>query len=159
MMLSIKTVFCCLATFALTFPVQAQKLDQSRIVYRCEHQGKISYSDEPCVGAKEVDVTPTQGLDKSSGVSRKGAEVQRDEHRRQLVQALKPLDATMDEKRFDQAVRRQPLSAEAQRACRQLDQQLPQLKTAEASASTEAEKAQAEVRLFRARKTFKNLRC
>jgi hypothetical protein len=138
---------------------QAQKLDKSRIVYRCEHQGKISYSDEPCVGAKEVDVTPTQGLDRSSGVSRKGAEVQRDEHRRQLVQALKPLDANMDEQRFDQSIHRQPLSAEAQRACRQLDQQLPQLKAAEARPTTEAEKAQAEVRLFRARKAFKDLRC
>jgi hypothetical protein len=159
-MFPIKTLRYCFPALAFAACMaQAQTLDKSRIVYRCEHQGKITYADEPCVGAKEVDVTPTQGLDKSSGVSRKGAEVRRDEHRRQLVQALKPLDGRMDEKRFDQLVHRQPLSPEAQRACRQLDQQLPQLKAAESSASTESAKAQAEVNLFRARKAFKHLRC
>jgi hypothetical protein len=159
-MLTLRTLRYCFAALVLAAcTAQSQTLDKSRVVYRCEQQGKITYADEPCVGATEVDVTPTQGLDKSSGVSRKGAEVRRDEHRRQLVQAIKPLDGRMDEKRFDQLVHRQPLSPEAQRGCRQLDQQLPQLKVAEASATTASAKAQAEVNLFRARKAFKDLRC
>lgn len=47
-------------------------------VYRCEHGGKVSYSDEPCVGAKVVDATPTQGMDKMAGSTSKGAEALRD---------------------------------------------------------------------------------
>lgn len=28
-------------------------------VYRCETNGKVNYSDAPCVGAKVIDATPT----------------------------------------------------------------------------------------------------
>ena len=63
----IKTLRYCLPALALAAcTAQAQTLDKSRIVYRCEHQGKITYADEPCVGATEVDVTPTQGLQGSA---------------------------------------------------------------------------------------------
>lgn len=41
-------------------------------VYRCDQGGKIGYSHEPCLGGKVIDATPTQGMDKMSGVSRKG---------------------------------------------------------------------------------------
>lgn len=51
----------------------------------------MSYSDAPCVGAKEIDATPTQGMDKMTGTSRKGADVRRDEHNAVMADALKPL--------------------------------------------------------------------
>ena len=47
----------------------------AQTVYKCESKGAVTYSHEPCMGAKVVDTTPTQGLDKSSGSSRKGADV------------------------------------------------------------------------------------
>jgi len=157
-----KLRFCfAVVTFAGASAVSvspAQTLDKTRIVYRCEHQGKVTYSDEPCVGARQVDVTPTQGLDMSSGVSRKGADVQHAEHRKRMAEALKPLTG-LDAKGLEQSGRRMQLTAEVQQACRQLDQKLPDLTSAEAQAVTKLAKAEAEVRLFRARKAFKDLRC
>jgi hypothetical protein len=50
---------------SFSIPAHAQKP-----VYRCETAGKVSYSDAPCVGAKEIDATPTQGMDKMTGASR-----------------------------------------------------------------------------------------
>jgi hypothetical protein len=44
-------------------------------VYRCETNGKVSYSDAPCVGARVIDATPTQGMDKMTGQSREGSNV------------------------------------------------------------------------------------
>lgn len=45
-------------------------------VYRSVGKGAVVYSHEPCIGAEVVDTT-LQGLDKSSGQSRKGADVVR----------------------------------------------------------------------------------
>lgn len=58
-----------LVVWMLTVPMVALA---QKTVYRCESAGKVAYSHEPCVGAREVDTTPTQGLDKMSGHSRKG---------------------------------------------------------------------------------------
>ena len=78
--------FALLGLLSFSFPAHAQKP-----VYRCETAGKVSYSDAPCVGAKEIDTTPTQGMDKMTGASRKGADVQRAEHNALMADALKPL--------------------------------------------------------------------
>ena len=78
--------FALLGLLSFSFSAQAQKP-----VYRCETAGKVSYSDAPCVGAKEIDTTPTQGMDKMTGASRKGADVQRAEHNALMADALKPL--------------------------------------------------------------------
>lgn len=64
---------------------------QAQSVYRCETHGRIGYSHEPCVGAKVVDTTPTQGLDKAIGASRKGRDVRREEFKRSLNEAMRPL--------------------------------------------------------------------
>lgn len=160
----IRSLWCwgvaiCLANAGCCGLAHAQsRMDKTRSVYRCEQQGRVSYSDEPCLGAKEVDVTPTQGLDKSSGVSRKGADVQRAERDKLMAEALRPLTG-LDAKGLEQAGRRTQLAPDAQRACRQLDQQLPALKAAEVQAADDAAKAQAELLLYRARKSFKELRC
>ena len=78
--------FALLGLLSFSISAHAQKP-----VYRCETAGKVSYSDAPCVGAKEIDAIPTQGMDKMTGASRKGADVRRDEHNALMADALKPL--------------------------------------------------------------------
>ena len=46
--------FALLGLLSFSIPAHAQKP-----VYRCETAGKVSYSDAPCVRAKEIDTTPT----------------------------------------------------------------------------------------------------
>lgn len=97
---------------------------QAQSVYRCETQGRIGYSHEPCVGAKVIDTTPTQGLDKSTGASRKGHDVRREELNRKLNEAMRPLTGMSHEqtKVFE---RRFKLPASAQAECKLLDMRLP----------------------------------
>ena len=97
---------------------------QSRTVYKCAQGGKVAYSDEPCLNATVVDATPTRGLDKSTGVSRKGFDVQREERREAVAEALRPITG-MNARQFDTFGRRQKLSVDAQRECSRLDKALP----------------------------------
>lgn len=126
-------------------------------VYRCETNGKITYSDAPCVGAKVIDATPTQGMDKMTGQSRKGAAVQRDELNTAFDNALRPLHgrshADMDVMR-----RRVKLPSREQAQCARLDDRLPVLEADAARAAGEA-KARADVDLYKARKQFFDLKC
>jgi hypothetical protein len=126
-------------------------------VYRCEAGGKVSYSDAPCVGARTVDVTPTQGMDKMGGQSRKGAEVQHDEGRKVLDKALQPLTGKSHED-MDVLRRRVNLSPGTRARCGALDGQLAELQGAVAQTSG-AEKGRAEVELYKARKSFFDLQC
>lgn len=102
----------------------ASAVAQAQAVYRCETQGRIGYSHEPCVGAKVIDTTPTQGLDKSTGASRKGSDVRREELNRKLNEAMRPLTGMSHEqtKVFE---RRFKLPATAQAECKLLDLRLP----------------------------------
>lgn len=52
-------------------------------VYRCEKAGQVTYTDAPCEGAKEVDVTPTEGLNKWSGTERVSNEIRQQQGARQ----------------------------------------------------------------------------
>jgi hypothetical protein len=145
----------CLASTLLAiaiFPAAAQ-----HSVYRCETNGKVSYSDAPCVGAKVIDATPTQGMDKMTEQSRKGRDVQREEFNAAFDIALRPLHgrshADMDVMR-----RRVKLPRGDQAQCVSLDTRLPQLEADVAGASGEA-KARADVDLYKARKRFFDLKC
>lgn len=126
-------------------------------VYRCETNGKVSYSDAPCVGAKVIDATPTQGMDKMTGQSRKGREVQREEFNAAFDNAFRPLHgrshADMDVMR-----RRVKLPRGDQAQCANLDNRLPQLESNVAGTSGDA-KARADVDLYKARKRFFDLKC
>jgi hypothetical protein len=126
-------------------------------VYRCETNGKVSYSDAPCVGARVIDATPTQGVDKMTGQSRKGRDVQRDEFNAAFDNAFRPLHgrshADMDVMR-----RRVKLPRGDQAQCANLDDRLPQLVFDASRASGEA-KARADVDLYKARKRFFDLKC
>ncbi len=126
-------------------------------VYRCETQGRVSYSDAPCVGAREVDATPTLGVDRVTGARRRGAEVLRDERRAVMAEALKPLTGWTPE-RYRLEQHRARLSPRDQAECRQLDAHLPNLKQRAAQATPEG-KARAEVELFRTRQQFHDLGC
>ena len=77
-----------LATLSVCLLISTSVLAQ-KSVYRCETAGKVSYSHEPCVGAKEIDATPTQGMDKMTGQSRKGRDVLRHEQDGVMADALK----------------------------------------------------------------------
>jgi hypothetical protein len=129
----------------------------AQVVYKCKSSGSVVYSNEPCLGAKVVDTTPTQGLDKSSGRSVKGADVSRSETRKAFADAIKPLTG-MDAAQLDQAGKRQKLETKGQRECAVLDRQLPaQVRDARASDKTVA--ARAEIVLFESRKRFRELGC
>jgi hypothetical protein len=113
-------------------------------VYRCEREGKIGYSHEPCPGAREVDTRPTQGLDKSSGVSRKGADVRAAEFDKAVEEGLRPFLGQTPEQ-WQARHRRAKLSANARSECQALD---PRIR----SAATEDE-------LFLTRKRYRELGC
>jgi hypothetical protein len=136
----------------LGFQAHAQKP-----VYRCETAGHVSYSDEPCVGAEEINVTPTPGMDKKTGTSRKGVDVRRDEYDAEVANALKPLTGmTADQYRVHR--HRFKLSPADKAECARLDNSLSGLKQRAATASTN-DKAMAEVELYKARKRFNDLNC
>ncbi|MHB1114850.1 MAG: DUF4124 domain-containing protein [Acidovorax defluvii] len=140
----------CLLSFSIA--AHAQKP-----VYRCETAGKVSYSDAPCVGAKEIDATPTQGMDKMTGTSRKGADVRRDEHNALMADALKPLTG-MSPEQYRVYKHRFKLSPRDKAECARLDTELPVLKRRAATAPP-GDKALADVELYKARKQFNDLNC
>ena len=130
---------------------------QAQTVYRCESGGRVVYSHEPCVGAKAVDTTPTQGLDKSTGISRKGRDVRRDELKRRLNEAMYPLTG-MSHEETSVFERRMRLTASEQAMCKVLDLRLPD-EEKDALSGNPADKADAEMRLYQSRKRYRDLRC
>ncbi len=126
-------------------------------VYRCETGGKVSYAHAPCVGAKEIDATPTQGMDKMTGPSRKGSDVLRHEREAMMGKALQPLTGmSPDQYRIYQ--KRYKLSPQDRHDCARLDAALPALNLQVATASA-AGQALADVELYKARKRFDDLHC
>lgn len=146
---------------------QTQLPAPSRTAFKCEADGKVSYSDSPCLGAKKVDLEPTRGL--SSSVSGKsplsaspplGADVQRERQREALAEAIKPITG-LDAKQFDiQGRRLKQLSPEARQSCARLDRAIPAAEAAEASASaSKASLPAAQEHLLQLRRRFRELRC
>jgi len=126
-------------------------------VYRCETNGRITYSDAPCVGAKVIDATPTQGMDKMTGQSRKGKDVQTAEMNTAIDKAVQPLTGRTHEE-MNTARRRFKLGAQDQAECTRLDAKLPNLE-ADVAGASESTKAHADVELYKARKRFFDLSC
>ncbi|NRF71417.1 DUF4124 domain-containing protein [Aquincola sp. S2] len=125
-------------------------------VYRCDVDGKVTYSDEPCLGAKRVDVQPTRGLDKSSGKERTGADVARERRREGLAEALRPVTG-MDAKQFDAEGRRHRLQPADKAECRWLDASIARLEASEKAATGEATATQRD--LLSQRRRYLDLRC
>lgn len=125
-------------------------------VYKCVAKGAVVYSHEPCIGAEVVDTTPTQGLDKSSGQSRKGADVVRNEQNKSLADALKPLFNETPEQR-EKRHRRAKLALAERTECDKLDAEIsgtskPGLKQREQPSPSDRQ-------LFQTRQRYRDLRC
>lgn len=131
----------------------------TRTVYKCqEGGGRTYYADAPCMGATKIDLTPTRGLDKSSGQQHQGSDVRRERLREQYAEAFRPVTG-MDTRQIEQAARRSLLAPEAQQACRQLDVALPPAEQAEQQAATTTERLAAQRRLLQLRQQFHTRRC
>ena len=130
----------------------------SRTVYRCDEGGKVHYSDSPCLGAKKIDVTPTRGLNASSGRELTGSDVQRERQREQISEAVRPITG-MNSDQFAQSGRRSALSVEAQRECRKLDHDLPDAEQNEVAAQGTTQLKSAQLTLFQLRKRYRELGC
>tara|TARA_R110001583_G_scaffold185046_1_gene344794 strand:- start:19259 stop:19732 length:474 start_codon:yes stop_codon:yes gene_type:complete len=132
----------------------AQKLPPpAKTVFKCEVGGRIIYTDSPCPGAEKIEVEPTRGVDGISGKKRVGRDVQREQHRELMADALKPLTG-LNAKQLEVRQRRQQLDFEAQQECMRLDRQIPALELEERTA-----KASAQAELFALRKRFRGLGC
>jgi hypothetical protein len=130
----------------------------AQTVYRCEvSKGRVSYSNEPCMGAKVVDTTPTQGLDKSSGESRKGSDVQREQLNKSFHDAIRPVTGKSHEE-MKVAGRRHKLSISSRLECEGLDERLA-AQEAEVSKADAQSREQAEAQLFLSRSRYRNLGC
>jgi hypothetical protein len=129
----------------------------SRTVYRCEQDGKVVYSDAPCLGAKRVDLAPTRGLDATSGRPQAGADVRREKHDELMSDALRPLLNESPEQRSTRH-KRFKLSAAAKSECEALDAQIPELERRERSPRSES-LSQVQQVLLASRSRFRELRC
>lgn len=132
-------------------PASAQNLPApSRTVFKCEVDGKVTYSDAPCLGARKLEVEPTRGLNKMSGTVRTGADVRREQHREIVAEAIKPLTGK-NAKELETHGRRMRLAPEARNECQRLDGEIAMMERKERQASggplMEAQQALLEVRL------------
>lgn len=155
-------VLLTLMALGAHFVVHAQTTAQSlpvpsRIIYKCVVAGKIAYTDEPCLGAKRLDIEPSRGLSKFSGKEMIGADVQRENHRDMMADALRPL-AGLNHQQYATLHRRVNLSGAAKAECGMLDQSIPQTEAVEADSAREARPA-IQRDLLSLRKRFKELRC
>jgi hypothetical protein len=124
-------------------------LAQSQPVYKCVTAGKVAYSDEPCVGATVVDTTPTQGLDKITGTSKKGADVQKIELNKAMAEALKPVfNETPDQR--SQRHKRSKLLENDKLECGRLEGEIQ---------GKRAMDTRQQVALYQARKRYNDLKC
>lgn len=153
-----KLMLSALAMFGAAVLAQSSNLPApSRSVYKCETNGKVIYTDEPCLGAKRVEVQPTRGLDKSSGRAQVGADVARERRREAFAEGLRPVTG-MTPEQFEKAGQRTRLTPQAQRECRTLDVEVPRAEAAEGSA-TGTDLAIAQRQLLMLRKRQRELRC
>lgn len=142
----------------LTFAPQAQSLPPpAKTVFKCEENGKVVYSDSPCLGAKTVDVEPPRGVSRLSGQERVGSAVQQERLREHVADAMRPLTG-MNPKQYETFGRRQKLPADTQRECQRLDGRIPLVEAEERQASGQG-LAEIQLRLFGLRKRFRELAC
>lgn len=128
-------------------------------VYRCEADGKVRYSDEPCIGAKRVDVRPTRGLDKLSGKSLKGADVRAEEFNKYVAVVWRPLlRETPDQRATRHRRARNYLTPEETAECYLTDSHIGRLEAEEKAAVGNGLK-QVQQELLKARQRHRKLRC
>ncbi|MCZ4311941.1 hypothetical protein O4H66_00855 [Comamonadaceae bacterium G21597-S1] len=115
------------------------------------------HSDDPCLGAKRIDVEPTRELDRASGRRSVGRDVLRETMREQYVKAVKPLTGLTTD-RYAATARRMDLSSAAKAECVSLDAGIADAQGIERSASAGARTA-VQHGLFKLRKRYRDLGC
>jgi len=154
--LLITPALICIAMVAMHG--HAQKLPPpSRTVFKCQEAGKTVYSDAPCLGAQVIDVEPTRGLNKSSGHVRIGADVQYEQGREMIAEALRPLTG-LDAKQLAVQGRRNKLSLENQKECGRLDGAMLAGQR-EKKAATQFDAKEVQLKLYQQRIRFQSLGC
>ena len=129
----------------------------SRTVYKCEAKGKVVYSDSPCLGADVIDVTPTRGLNKSSGREQVGPDVRHERHRELMAEALRPLTGKSAEE-MQVLGQRQKLAPALRAECVELDGAIARGEAVEQSATAESKRT-VQRDLFIARKRYREVGC
>ena len=129
----------------------------SRTVYKCTVEGKVVYTDDPCVGAKRIDVEPTRGLNKSTGRELTGRDVSRERQTEQLAEAVKPITG-LTPQQFEVQRSRVRLAPEVKSECARLDGSIAQVETQERTEPVETRPA-VQRQLFALRKRHRELRC
>jgi hypothetical protein len=129
----------------------------SRTIYKCQVQGRISYSDEPCLGAQRLNITLTRGVDRLSGPVRTGKDVAQEIRSEQFAKAAQPLTG-MSASEFATTVRRNRLSGAAKSECRQLESSIIALEQTEQHTPA-AMIAAPQQELYLLRKRYKALGC
>ncbi|WP_147383844.1 hypothetical protein [Noviherbaspirillum sedimenti] len=145
-------------TIQLLVPAYAQSLPvPSRTVFKCEINGKVVYSDSPCLGAQRLDIQPTRGVDKSTGNERIGKDVRQERSDEQMAKAWEPIFAETPEQRAKRH-RRAALKPEARTQCSRLDQEIALAEQAERSV-TKAMLSDVQSDLMRLRRQYRESRC
>ncbi|WP_143059598.1 DUF4124 domain-containing protein [Giesbergeria anulus] len=114
-------------------------------IYRCEYQGKIGYSDEPCMNAKVVDVLPTEGAHSLSGKRTSNARSRQEDLIKGIDNAVMPLTGLTHEQMKVER-RRMKLPAQDKFECTWLDTKINAKNADEAT-------------LYQVRKRYFDLRC
>lgn len=147
-----------LLALALPMPGLASPLPEpSRTMFKCVEGKKLTYTDQPCLGAQRLDVVPSRGLNKLSGTERTGADVARERHRENFALAIQPLSG-MQAQQFAVLVRRQKLSNADRRECYSLDPGIAAAEGRERSADRITLRT-VQQELFLLRKRYVELRC
>ena len=129
----------------------------SRTVFKCTQNGKVIYSDSPCLGAQRLEIEPTRGVSKLSGKEKVGSDVRNEINREVFAEAVRLLTG-MNDKELKTFGKRQKLTAELQRECRAMDIEIPHLEAKEKSAVKEASQ-QVQQELFRVRSRYRTIGC
>jgi hypothetical protein len=145
---------CIPGAFALA---QTSLPAPSRSIFKCQVNGKISYSDEPCVGAQRLDATPVSGVTHLSGSSKIGKDVANEIYIEQHAKVFRPLTG-MSAIELTTATRRNQLIPTDRRECYQLEPIILALEHAERRA-TAATIQSIQQDLFVRRKRYKELGC
>lgn len=155
---SITFFLIALSSVQLLVPAYAQTIPApSRIVFKCEANGKVVYSDSPCLGAQRLDIQPTSGINKSTGHERIGADVRQERHNEQMAKAWEPIMGETPEQRAKRH-HRAKLTPEARTQCSRFDQEIAQAQQAEQGA-TKAMLPSAQSELLRLRREYRESRC
>lgn len=127
-------------------------------IYKCTAaNGKVLYSNEPCVGAERIDATASRGFNKSSGQIMKGNSVQKEEAD-QMIERSAQITLGREWK-LEKARKRQFLRFDDKAKCEKLDYDIERLESLEKVHKGKPELRDVQMELFQKRKAFREIDC